>query len=85
MLVSARFAHLSPNQLVPHLANEGLYLASESTLYRLQRRYGLRRRPRLISRTDVTRAVTLHRATGRNRVWSWDSPQIAAELITNLR
>lgn len=72
MMVSARFAHLSPKQLVPRLADEGLYLASESTLYRLQRRYGLRRKPRMISRTDVTRAVTLHRATGPNQVWSWD-------------
>lgn len=117
-MVSTRFAHLSPKQLVPQLADEGLYLASESTLYRLQRRYGLRRRPRMISRTDITRAVTLHRASGPNQVWSWDitwlpttvrgmyfhlylvmdvwsrrivgwrlahrdSPQIAAELITD--
>ncbi len=72
VMVSARFAHLSPKQLVPQLADEGPYLASESTLYRLQRRYGLRRRPRMISRTDVTRAVTLHRATGPNQVWRWD-------------
>ena len=33
---------LSPKQLVPRLADEGLYLASESTMYRLQRRHGLR-------------------------------------------
>jgi putative transposase len=26
----------------------------------------------MISRTDVTRAVTLHRATAPNQVWSWD-------------
>lgn len=71
-MVSPRFAHLSPKQLVPQWADEGLYLASESTLYRLQRRYGLRRKQRTISRTDITRAVTLHRATGPNQVWSWD-------------
>jgi transposase InsO family protein len=28
---------------VPQLADEGLYLASESTMYRVQHRYGLRR------------------------------------------
>ena len=72
LMMSSRFAHLSPKQLVPQLADEGLYLASESTFYRLQRRHGLRRRPRTISRTDVTRATFLHRATGPNQVWSWD-------------
>lgn len=29
-----RFAHLSPHQIVPALADEGCYLASESTFYR---------------------------------------------------
>ena len=51
---------------------EGLYLASESTFYRLQRRYGLRSDDERHERTDVTRASTLHRATRPNQVWSWD-------------
>ena len=72
VLGSARYADLSPKQLVPQLADEGLYLASESTLYRLQRRYGLRRTKRVTIRAHVTRAVTLHRATRPNQVWSWD-------------
>jgi len=72
VLTSARYARLSPRQLVPQLADEGLYLASESTMYRLQRRYGLRVRRRAVSRTHVTRANTVHRATQPNQVWSWD-------------
>ena len=36
------FQSLPPSQVVPALADEGLYLASESTMYRLQRRHGLR-------------------------------------------
>lgn len=32
LMLSPRFAHLGPKQLVPQLADEGLYLASESTL-----------------------------------------------------
>jgi putative transposase len=67
-----RYAHLSPKQLVPQLADAGLYLASESTVYRLQRRLGLRKRKRTLVRTDVTRASNLHRACGPNQVWSWD-------------
>lgn len=72
LITSSRFAHLSPKQLVPQLADEGLYLASESTFYRFQRRYGLRTVKRTMSRTDVTRAAALHRATRPNEVWSWD-------------
>ena len=72
VLTSSRYAGLSPKQLVPQLADEGLYLASESTMYRVQRRYNLRSRKRWTSRTHVTRATTVHRATRANQVWSWD-------------
>jgi putative transposase len=72
VMTSARYGGLSPKQLVPQLADDGLYLASESTMYRLQRRLGLRARRRLITRTHVTRASTSHRATRPNQVWSWD-------------
>jgi transposase InsO family protein len=72
VLTSSRYAGLSPKQLVPQLADEGLYLASESTMYRLQRRYGLRTKKRTTPRTHVARASTVHQATRPNQVWSWD-------------
>lgn len=72
VMTSAPFAGLSPKQLVPQLADEGLYLASESTMYRLQRRHSLRAKKRTIERSHVTRSSTVHRATGPNQVWSWD-------------
>ena len=80
VLTSSRYAELSPKQLVPQLADEGVYLASESTLYRLQRRHGLRRQSRPMIRTHVTRSSTVHRASAPNKVWSWDIsvPQQAA-------
>jgi transposase InsO family protein len=80
LMMSTRFAHLSPKQLVPQLADRGLYLASESTFYRLQRRYGLRGRRRAIARTDVSRATRLHRAVGPNQVWSWDITWLATTV-----
>jgi transposase InsO family protein len=72
VMTSARYGHLPPKQLVPRLADEGKYIASESTMYRLQKRVGLgvHRRPAL--RTHVTRATTMHRATKSNQLWSWD-------------
>jgi putative transposase len=72
VMTSPRYAALSPKQLVPLLADEGLYLASESTMYRLRRRLGLGCSIRSMPRTHVTRASTVHRATGPNQVWSWD-------------
>ncbi len=72
VLTSSRYAGLSPKQVVPQLADEGLYLASESTMYRLQRRHGLRTKRRTTARTHVTRAATVHQAAGPNQVWSWD-------------
>lgn len=63
-MTSERFAHLSPKQLVPQLADEGLYLASESTIYRLQRRFELRGYNPAISRPQVARSAQLRRATG---------------------
>ena len=72
VMTSARYGHMPPKQLVPRLADEGAYIASESTMYRLQKRVGLgaHRRPRL--RTHVTRGTTVHRATRANQLWSWD-------------
>lgn len=72
VMTSPRYRHLSPKQLVPELADEGLYLASESTFYRVQRRRGLRRPARLTPRGTSTRARTVHAATAPNQVWSWD-------------
>lgn len=72
VLISSRYAGLSPKQLVPQLADEGLYLASESTMYRVQRRLGLGPKKRTARRTHVPRASTVHRATRPNQVWSWD-------------
>jgi len=72
VLTSARYSGMSPKQLVPQLADEGLYLASESTMYRLQRRLGLRAPSRPLVRTHVSRSRTVHTADGPNQVWSWD-------------
>lgn len=80
IMTSTRFAHLSPKQLVPQLADRGLYLASESTFYRLQRHYGIRKTRRTIARTEVTRATRLHRAVGPNQVWSWDITWLATTV-----
>lgn len=72
VMTSARYGSLSPKQLVPRLADEGVYLASESTIYRLRRRLGFSPRRRMELRTHVTRSAAVYRATGSNQLWSWD-------------
>jgi hypothetical protein len=67
VLTSSRYAGLSPKQLVPQLADEGLYLASEST----QRRHGLRTTKPTTLRTHVTAVV--HPAPG-----DWAEPGCGA-------
>lgn len=66
-----RFRDRSPNQIVPLLADEGRYLASESTVYRILREEDqLHHRER--SKAPVRRPPKAHVATGPNEVWSWD-------------
>ena len=74
LLVAAnapRFAQLPPSQIVPRLADEGRYLASESSFYRV-----LREEKQLAHRGKA-KAPTHSRppelvATAPNQLWSWD-------------
>ena len=63
---------LSPKQIVPKLADQGEYVASESTIYRRLRAEG-----QMMHRESSRSPVGRHRpeeyiATGPNQVWSWD-------------
>jgi transposase InsO family protein len=68
---SPKFRDLSPNQIVPRLADEGTYIGSESTFYRLLREHQLlaHRQP---SRPPTSRRLREHVATGACQLWSWD-------------
>jgi len=64
------YRDLSPKQIVPALADRGLYLASESTLYRVLREQSMLAH-RSLARPPVARPRALV-ATGPGEVWSWD-------------
>lgn len=68
---SAAYRELSPHQIVPHLADAGRYLASESTLYRILREDRLLQH-RGRAKAPVRRPPRAHVATGPNQLWSWD-------------
>lgn len=66
-----QFAHLPPNQIIPKLADQGRYLASESSFYRILRE------EKQLARRGKAKAPTHSRppelvATGPNQLWSWD-------------
>ena len=65
------FASLTPHQIVPRLADEGIYLASESTIYRLLRAAG-QQHARGRAKPATRRPITTHSASGPNQLWCWD-------------
>ena len=64
-------ADAPPSQIVPLLADEGVYIASESSFYRVLHRAG-EQHERGRARRRSARRPTSHRATGPNQLWSWD-------------
>lgn len=67
-----RFADVPPARIVPLLADEGRYVASESTFHRVLREHGqTARRGRAKAPTGV-RPPTTHIATAPRQVWCWD-------------
>ena len=77
---SAEFRSLPPSQIVPRLADEGTYVASESSFYRVLRdadqvnRRGRANAPRSVPKPEG------FQATGRNQVWSWDITFLASAI-----
>jgi transposase InsO family protein len=66
------FASLPPSQIVPRLADRGVYLASEATVYRLLRAAG-QAEHRGRAKAPVRRAKpTSYKATRPCQVWTWD-------------
>ena len=76
---SAEFASLPPSQIVPRLADRGVYVASESSFYRVLRSAS-QQHHRGRARKPSTRVVTSHCATAPNQVWSWDITWVPAAV-----
>lgn len=74
------YADLSPAQIVPKLADEGQYLASESTFYRTLKevRQNTKRKK---TRSHGSRPLATHVATAPNQVWSWDITWLPGEIL----
>jgi len=71
-----RFAGKAPRQVWALLIDEGVYLASVSTMYRLLREAG-QVRERGAQAAHPARKKPELIATGPNQVWSWDITKLA--------
>jgi putative transposase len=71
LLYSERFAEVAPAEVYATLLDEGTYVCSVSTMYRLLRKHqALRERRRVLRHPKYKRPELL--ATGPNQLWSWD-------------
>jgi len=77
LATSPEFVGLSPHQLVPKLADLSIFVASESSFYRVMRRRRLLRH-RERSRPRKHRRPREFVATGPNQVWAWDITYLPA-------
>ncbi len=72
------YKSLAPTQIVPKLADKGIYLASESSFYRVLREVEqVQRRGRANSPRTVTKPKG-YKASKENQVWSWDITYLAS-------
>jgi transposase InsO family protein len=76
-----RFAAVPPARIVPMLADEGVYLASESSFSRVLRAQGQNAHRGRAKAPRAVRAPTTHIATAPCAVWCWDMTYLPASVI----
>ncbi len=69
---SQAFESLPPSQIVPRLADQGRYLASEASFYRILRAEEQQHHRGRAKPPAPRQPPTSHRARGPCEVWSWD-------------
>jgi len=67
-----RFAELPPARIVPMLADEGVYVASESSFHRVLRAHAQTAHRGRAQAPMAARQPTTHTAHGPGEVWCWD-------------
>jgi putative transposase len=77
---AARFRDLAPSQIVPILAEEGTYVASESSFYRILRQEKLLKH-RESSRARQNSRPKEYLASGPNQIWSWDITYLRGPIL----
>ena len=75
-----RFAEAPPARIVPALADEGIYIASESSFHRVLRAHGQMHRRGRAQPPRISRPPATHVATRPGEVWCWDVTFLPAQI-----
>lgn len=75
-----QYATLPPAQIVPRLADEGRYLASESSFHRVLRQAGQINHRGRAKAPQAGRKPTTHVARAPNQVWCWDVTWLPSQV-----
>lgn len=76
-----RFAAVPPARIVPMLADEGVYLASESSFGRVLKAHGQSAHRGRAKAPKRGRPPTTHIATAPRQVWCWDMTYLPAAKV----
>ena len=76
-----RFATVPPARIVPMLADEGVYLASESTFSRVLKAHGQTAHRGRAKVPKAHRPPTTHITTEVRQVWCWDMTYLPAQVM----
>ncbi|MEA2787750.1 MAG: putative transposase [Acetobacteraceae bacterium] len=76
----SRFADTPPARIVPALADEGIYLASESSFHRVLHAQGQMNRRGRARPPRTSRPPTTHIAAHPGEVWCWDVTFLPAQI-----
>jgi len=76
-----RFAAVPPARIVPMLADEGVYLGSESSMRRVLRHEGQNTHRGRAKKPRAVRPPTTHVASAPGQVWCWDMTYLPAAVI----
>lgn len=75
-----RFADMPPARIVPALADEGIYLASESSFQRVLRAHGQSQHRGRAQCPRKSRPPSTHIATAPREIWCWDMTYLPAQV-----
>jgi transposase InsO family protein len=76
-----RFAAVPPARIVPMLADDGVYVASESTFARVLRAADQSHHRGRAKAPKAVRPPTTHVATAPRQVWCWDMTYLASAVL----
>jgi putative transposase len=75
----SEFQSLPPSQIVPILADREIYIASESSFYRVLNHHNMQHH-RGKSKQPSSKPISTHCATEPNQVWMWDITWLAGPV-----